>query len=203
MKKLRNYINLLLIIFIFISYSFWVIYKNNVINNLHYKNKIIENSWVEYIRYKNKKNIKFLNVINSLQVDINLKDSLNIFLKNKFSNEKIIYKSENLKNYIINENKINNYSLILTNNINLINNKESELISLINQCNFSIEKFNNNVKDYNYYRSVFPNFFIAKKQNLFNLEFIELNYDIDYKIQDKESNIDKWIETGNDKYLKE
>lgn len=203
MKKFGKYLFLTLIILALSIYLLGYIYKISVLKNLNERNKIVENVWKDYIKNKNKKNEVFLSIINSFEVENKLKDSILFYVTQKYKDEKLIYKSEELKSFIVNEYYINKYLLILSKNIDFKNDeiKESELISLTKKCNFNIETYNSTANDFNYYRSVFPNFFIANKRGFKNLEFIDLMYGKENKNPNEKSNIDKWIETGDEKYL--
>jgi hypothetical protein len=198
MKKFIAY----LISTILISVALWTIYKLNVLNNLENKDKKIQNQWIELVVATNLKDKLFADIIKESSNKI-IKDSLNFYINNKEKININLYKSDNFKNWLINEYYIDKYSMLLTSNMKIIGNikYEDELVSNCNKCNFLIEKYNITTQDYNIYRGSFPHFFIAKKSKFFSINFIKLKYGGVNKDPTKKTNIDKWIETGNDKYL--
>ena len=203
MKKFIKYSLIIIISIIGIFYLLFSIYKISVTNNLKQMDSEIRIIWKKHIKNINEKNIKYLSVIANNPIEKNAKDSLLYYVLRKFKNEAKIYKTKDFESYQINEFHINKYSQILSNNMVLKNdlNKESELLSLTNKCKFNIKEFNESVKDYNLYRSIFPNSFLARKLDLENLEFYEINYGEVNENPKEKSDIELWIETGDSKYL--
>ncbi len=162
--------------------------------------------WVEFIELKNKKNLYISDNLLALDNMRHNKDSIGFFLANKVDNEFYANESKTtIKSLSYNEFYINNYLLDLKNNINEHSqqyNFLSKTDSIDDRLNNIIVKYNNSVLLFNKKRSVFPNSLIANKLDLKNLKFYSINYgktNINPKIK---TNMEKWVETGNSKYLR-
>lgn len=206
---MKKSVKFLFYIFI-VAFGFYIIwnfvYCNIVRHSLIEKNNNIENNWSEFIKIKKLKNEKTLNFIKTADVNKEIKDSLLFYIKNKFKGEKLIYKSPDLSLFIINEYNINLYTMKLMNGQVLndfkIKKLKSEMNLIIKKANNLIKDYNNNVLIFNTYRSTFPNYFIANKLNLNNIDFFKIKYGVINKNPKIKTDIEKWIETGDSTYLK-
>lgn len=190
----------------FLSYIFFgFIYCKIVFENLIEKEEIVKKCWIEYIKIKDIKKSKSLEYAKILMFDKNVKDSLLYYNQNEFNNENQIYKLPKLKEFIINEYYSNLYTMKLTDET-VVNNSQAkklkdEIISTSKKANDFIEDYNTSVLEFNKYRSTFPNFFIANKYSIKNIDFFTIKYGQENKNPKIKSNIQKWIETGDSIYL--
>lgn len=181
------------------------LYSRTVLESFRTNDNFIKVNWLEFINIKNEKNEKLIKYINLVDVDKKLEDSLSFYIQNRIYNEKLIYKSTNLKFFIKNEYDINSNTLKLFNSNSVKNEKikqlEGELNLMNKKMNLIIKNYNEMVLKFNNYRSTFPNYLVANKVNVKNIKFFEIKYGIVNKNPSVKSNIEKWVETGDSKYL--
>ena len=178
MKYLKGCL-VIFISFIVMFIIIYFIYKSTVISNLKTQSDEVELNWKNYtksIKSRNTK-LKLKSILSdSLIYFINISESLKL---NEFTTE-----------FEYNEYKINQYLM----NENMKNDVNDKL-------NQAVAKYNESVREYNYYRGIFPNFIIAKRANI--KRSYEYSQEINYGFENqnpkiKRKKVEDWIKNGGD-----
>jgi len=196
MKKFFKPYLIAILLFSILSVTILSIYRASVINNLENKKRIVDSSWLN-IFINCSKRIVLLENLNSIvkSKNINVGD-LNI-LMSKYRKYQNIYKSQCTLDFVKLEYDLNNAYLkikdALKNDTICKSTRNNPLYDLeINdeKANFAIEKYNNQVLNYNKYISIFPNFIFAKNHGYVKRKYFNIKYGLkndDPVIKSKES----------------
>jgi len=166
-----------LIVLIVICVIGYLIFKNSVISNLGSLKNNVEMNWNKYTD-----NLKKRNADLSKQGFKN--DSIRYYMESK---GKYISLSECSKELEFNEYKINQFIIY-----------DSLERDLNDKMNSNLEIYNQAVREYNVYRTTFPNFLIARK-NKFHSDFnyFDIRYGVNNeKIMIKKKKLENWIKNG-------
>lgn len=174
-------------IFLVLFVGIYFIFRSITIDNLEDKLSLLNKSWTEVIKLQNE-NVTLLKVlINSRKEQNQNLDSL----KTKLSELSTQIKSyeECNSNVVYDQYLLNKYMLPLLNNysrndslVDIGNLEDIKRIKVVITClNKNIEEYNQNVSDYNSYRSTFPIFLIARSQGFEYKSFFEILYGVENK----------------------
>lgn len=165
----------------------YFIFKTITVNNLEDKLLLLNKSWIEVVKFQNE-NVQLLKVLmNNTEEQTLYLDSL----KTKLFEIRTQIKSyeECNSNLVYDQYLLNKYMLPLLNNysrndslVDIENIEDIKRIKVVITClNKNIEEYNQNVMDYNSYRSTFPIFLIARQKGFEYKNFFEIRYGIENK----------------------
>lgn len=160
----------------------FLIYKSFTISDLKKKCDNVDKIWHSFVKKENLKNKKTVNLLEFY--NFKNSDSLKIYLKKNFN-----YSSQCNENFVYDEYLLNKYFLMtfdpyLKNKDLLLENKKKfeSILKDIAEQNIIIADYDSNVRDYNTFIGIFPNFIIAKSNGFkmkkyFQIKFGEKNKD--------------------------
>lgn len=173
MKKAFKYLLVLILIVVIVISSIFFLYKDTVISNLTEKEDVVRKDWTELFD-KTGKRIQLLKDKN-FYGDVNfteLNKAIELNAKNRTT-----YENENSLLFLKLEFDVNKAFVDLQNENKFIESKNLDnLISNGYEINMIVNRYNQNVKDYNKYLSTFPNFIFAKGHNFKRKIFFNLKY---------------------------
>jgi hypothetical protein len=183
-KYLRLFLIFLFsVLILLIGFSF--LYRNNVLENLVLKRRIVDSKWSDI--YGNcGKRVVLLKAIDSFAKSKSVYfASLDSLIISCYKNRNL-YKNEFSLDFLKGEFDLNNEYLIILAKYKsdslLRHREEQDLIKELNNddkiINKTIDEYNNSTLEYNQYISIFPNFIYAKKNGFIKRKFFTLKYGI-------------------------
>lgn len=170
-------------------------YKNIIIDSIKEQEFIVNKSFTNFINCKKNKLKDYHKLFPVESKDFN---SIRIYeqsLKSEFAD----YKNLNVKNIFYNDYQLN---ILFQTHFKTANDDQEFFIDNFNSdCNITIEKLNNDIATYNMKIISFPSNFFAKKNGFKKLVFFPIKYGQKNLDPLEKTNREKWIETGDKKYL--
>jgi len=161
MRKFGKYILVILLSIFLLGFISFYGLKYSISKNLETKSLAVKNSWQTFNNKLSERDSLLVAKYSTAS------DSLK-YLLNKSRNERL-----NKKNSLdigFNEYQVNKFVM------NQLQESDTNILDLNSGLNTLIIHYNSMVQDYNFYYSMFPNFFFAKKMKLKKEKYFEIEY---------------------------
>lgn len=181
MKKVFVGCSLAILSFGLLFIILFYIYKSFTIDNLRKKSDETDKIWTSFIAKENLKNKRISELLKLF--DFNNSDSLKIYLSKNINdtikcNESFVYDEYLLNKYfLMTFNSYTNDKVILHKNKDMF----EKILNDIEEQNLIIANYDSNVRDYNTFISIFPNFIIAKHNGFKRKKYFQIKFGLENK----------------------